>query len=73
MPGVCPSGWQDNDLKIKIEKEFSKHKEYSLANSLDKADLVFLAEGEYSPHQQMISSEIKKNTANVASKPQRSL
>jgi hypothetical protein len=47
MPGACPSGFVDPELKDKIEKEFMKRKEFMLADSPEKADLVFLIEGTY--------------------------
>ena len=43
-PGIGPSGWLDGDLKRNIEKEFRKHKNYTLTDSPDKADLIFLIE-----------------------------
>jgi VWFA-related protein len=46
-PDLCPSGRIDTDLKQKIEKEFSNRKEYTLVDSPEKAELVFLAEGRY--------------------------
>ncbi len=39
----------DPEIKRGIEKEFRKRKEYVLVDSLEKADLVFLAEGTYMP------------------------
>ena len=47
MPGLCPSGTIDPDLKRGVEKEFSKRDDYLLVNSVEQADLVFLAEGLY--------------------------
>jgi Ca-activated chloride channel family protein len=47
LPGNCPSGKIDLDLKNGIEKEFVKQGNYQIADSADTADLVFLAEGLY--------------------------
>ncbi len=46
--GIGPSGWLQLDLKSKAERELRKDKNYTLADSPDKADLVFLIEEEYS-------------------------
>jgi VWFA-related protein len=47
LPGNCPSGRIDLDLKKGIEKEFAKQGDYQLVDSAETADLVFLAEGLY--------------------------
>jgi Ca-activated chloride channel homolog len=39
----------DPEIKRRIEKEFRKRKDFLLVDSLEKADLVFLAEGTYMP------------------------
>jgi Ca-activated chloride channel family protein len=48
-PGLCPSGRIDADLRQQIEKELSNRKEYTLVDSAERAELVFLAEGCYNP------------------------
>ncbi len=47
LPGYCPSGRLDADLKKRIEQEFAKQEDYVLVDSPLKADIVFLAEGLY--------------------------
>ena len=51
LPGtaadLCLSGRVDADLKQKIEKEIANRKEYTLVDSQEQAELVFLAEGIY--------------------------
>jgi VWFA-related protein len=47
VPGSCPSGKIDLDLKKAIEQELGQQGGYVLVDSWDKADVVFLAEGLY--------------------------
>ncbi len=46
-PDLCLSGRVDVDLKQKIEKEIASQKNFTLVDSLEQADLIFLAEGIY--------------------------
>jgi Ca-activated chloride channel family protein len=47
LPGYCPSGRIDFDLRKGIEKEIAKQNDYALVDSPEKAGLIFLAEGLY--------------------------
>ncbi len=47
LPGYCPSGRIDSDLRKGIEKEITKQNDYALVDFPEKADLIFLAEGLY--------------------------
>lgn len=47
VPGSCPSGRIDSDLKQTIEKELAQHRGYEIVDSWEKAQVVFLAEGLY--------------------------
>ena len=45
--GIGASGWMDPQIKNEIEVVLAKQKEYVLVDSPERADLVFLAEGQY--------------------------
>lgn len=47
LPGYCPSGRIDLELKQSIEREIAKHSDFVLAAAPEQADQVFLAEGLY--------------------------
>lgn len=47
LPGFCPSGRIDAELQKDLEKRLAKSGEYTVVDSVQKADLVFLAEGFY--------------------------
>jgi hypothetical protein len=49
-PYILPGEWTDHELKMRIEEQFTKQKKFRLAESLDKADYVFLVQGEYVFH-----------------------
>ena len=46
-PFIVPGGDADEDLKLIIEEHFIKQKQFRIVDSAEKADLVFLVQGEY--------------------------
>jgi VWFA-related protein len=45
-PGICPSGWEDPDLKERAETAFhTSQTEYTVVDSAEGADLVMVIEG----------------------------
>ncbi|MCI0337913.1 MAG: hypothetical protein L0226_10070 [Acidobacteria bacterium] len=46
-PFILPGGGSDEELKMKVEEQFRKQKRLRLVDSAEKADLVFLVQGEY--------------------------
>jgi Ca-activated chloride channel homolog len=46
-PGMSPSGKMDPDLKRGMDREFSRQGDYLVADAVEQADLVFVAEGIY--------------------------
>jgi Ca-activated chloride channel family protein len=59
---MSPSGKLDPQLKSSIEKEFRRGREYSVVASAEKADLVFLVEGIYTPLTVYRSSDDRLST-----------
>jgi hypothetical protein len=55
-PYILPGEGTDNELKIRVEEQFTKQKKFRLADSLEKADYVFLVQGEYVFHHENRSS-----------------
>jgi Ca-activated chloride channel family protein len=45
--GICLSGWMDPETRADIEKKLRNQRRYTLVDSVDEADLVFLVEGIY--------------------------
>jgi len=45
--GICLSGWLDPDTRADIEKKLRNQRRYTLVDSVDEADFVFLVEGIY--------------------------
>jgi hypothetical protein len=46
-PFIVPGGDADEDLKLIIEDQFKKQKQFRIVDSAEKADLVYLVQGEY--------------------------
>ncbi|MCI0664062.1 MAG: hypothetical protein L0220_23650 [Acidobacteria bacterium] len=46
-PFIVPGGDADEDLKLIIEDQFKKQKQFRIVDSAEKADIVYLVQGEY--------------------------
>ncbi len=49
-PYILPGEGADEELKMRIEEQFTKQRKFRLAGSLEKADYVLLVQGEYIFH-----------------------